>query len=67
MGSDKEMNEKKPLMPASIKKQYKLLTLRFFVAEGLPVMDTNYVRTSSIDAYVKLVGGKKKLKTKVYT
>ena len=67
MGTDKEMNEKKPLLAASIKKEYKLLRMRFFVAEGLPVMDSNLLRKNSIDAYLKLVRGKKKLKTNVYT
>ena len=59
MGTDKELNEKKPLLPASIKKIYKTLTIRFFRAEGLPVMDSNYLRKSSIDAYLKLEGDKK--------
>ena len=70
MGTDKELNEKKPLLPASIKKVYKTLTLRFFRAEGLPVMDSNFLRKNSIDAYWKLEAGKKskmKLKTSVVT
>ena len=58
MGNDKEMNEKKPLLAASIKKEYKLLTMRFFKAEALPVMDSNFLRKNSIDAYMKLVRGK---------
>ena len=67
MGTDKELNEKKPLVSASIKKEYKVVTMRFFVAEGLPVMDSNFLRKNSIDAYLKLKYGKKKLKTQVYT
>jgi len=41
--------------------------LRIFRAEDLPIMDTNFIRASSIDAYIVMKYGTNKLKTKVVT
>ncbi len=50
-------------MPASIRKEYKQLKIRFVKAEKLPKMDT----LGTIDAYIQTVFFKKKLKTKAVT
>jgi hypothetical protein len=51
------------MMPASIRKEYKQLKIRFVKAEKLPKMDT----LGTIDAYIQTVFFKKKLKTKAVT
>lgn len=50
-GTAAEIAKVKPLLPASIKKVYKQLHMRFFIAENLPKMDSF---AGTIDAYVKL-------------
>jgi hypothetical protein len=67
MGTEKDFSEKAPLMPSSVKKTYKQIFLRVFRAEDLPIMDTNFIRASSIDAYIVMKYGTNKLKTKVVT
>jgi Ca2+-dependent lipid-binding protein len=51
------------MMPASIRKEYKQLKIRFIKAEKLPKMDV----LGTIDAYIHTVYLKKKLKTKAVT
>ena len=63
MGSDSEINQNIPLISPSIKKSYKQICLRLFIAENLPKMD-NLLGT--IDAYCKLKWNGNKLKTRVY-
>jgi hypothetical protein len=50
-------------MPASIRKEYKQLKIRYVKAEKLPKMDV----LGTIDAYIQTVYLKKKLQTKVVT
>ena len=50
-------------MPASIRKEYKQLKIRFVKGEKLPKMDL----IGTIDAYIQTVYLKKKLKTKAVT
>lgn len=50
-------------MPASIRKEYKQLKIRFVKAEKLPKMDI----LGTIDAYIYTMYLKKKLKTKAVT
>lgn len=55
MGTEKQTTEKAPLMPSSVKKQYKQIYIRIFRAENLPIMDKAMLYgEGSIDAYVKL-------------
>jgi hypothetical protein len=51
------------MMPASIRKEYKQLKIRFVKAEKLPKMD----QFGTIDAYIKATYFKKTLKTKAVT
>lgn len=51
------------MMPASIRKEYKQLKIRFVKGEKLPKMDL----IGTIDAYIQTVYLKKKLKTKAVT
>ena len=62
MGTEEDYKKLKPMMPTSIKKEYKQLFIRLFRAEGLPKMDSMF---GSIDAYAKMEIGKYKLKTRV--
>ena len=58
------MKEKKPILPASVKRDYKQLHLRLFRVVDLPKMDTFM---GTIDAYGVVKVGGQKLKTKVDT
>jgi hypothetical protein len=66
MGNEKQISEKAPLMPSSVKKQYKQIYIRFYRAENLPIMDKPMLYgEGSIDAFVQMKYGANKLKTKV--
>lgn len=64
LASSSEMQEKKPILPASVKRNYKQLYLRLFRVVDLPRMDTFM---GTIDAYGVVKVGGRKLKTKVDT
>jgi hypothetical protein len=51
------------LMPASIKKVYKQVKIRFVKGENFPKMDIG----GTIDAFIETIFFKKKLKTKPVT
>lgn len=57
MASETKLNAKPPIMPASIKKVYKQLYIRFLLAEALPNMDASIFSTSTTEAYVKVKYG----------
>jgi len=62
LGTDKEVNAKKPWMPTNVVKKYKQFYFKLIKAENLPVMDT----FGTIDAFIKFELDKKsKVKTKV--
>jgi len=63
MGSEEEIQAKKPMMPTSIRRTYQQLYLRLLIAENLPKMDKLF---GTIDAYCKLKFGRHKLQTRVY-
>ena len=68
MGTDKQVAEKAPLMPSSVKKKYKQIYIRIFRGENLPIMDKAMLYgEGSIDAYLVVKYGQGKLKTKVVT
>lgn len=51
--STPDKNDTAILMPPQIKPKYKQITIRFFKAEKLPMMDVNMLgRATSIDAYL---------------
>jgi len=41
------------MMPATIKKEYKQLKIRFITATGLPRMDTGFLGGGTIDAFIR--------------
>lgn len=63
MGTAKEIDEKPIIMPSSVKKRYKQLYFRVYMAQHLPKMDTQLIGTGTIDAFLVVSYKGKKLKT----